>query len=862
MITSFSTILYTYIPKITFSCSESNVKWTCSSDLPKGLSLDRNTGVLSGQVIELVESISLNITATNSDGSTSILFPFIVTDCPYGKFLFPHVESSDQGMFILSDGIEEVYKAYLSTTGIKNAICIPYKQYDYSFHCMTATNTYCNVVLVDNDSTVYLALHVLKNHSKIGTFNMVITDIPTPIPESNPFYVVSDVSSLLFFTASAPHGNFTFTPSLPTGIEFNFYRSSLKGTWHEPGIYIFTIQCSNEKGIGSTVFSVAVDRCSESLHLAQLSRKQGQLDEELNITNSHNELIYQHQFDNNVLKVNLCLPEDEYTIHMSKQATTGWSTKSPLIITDESGFSIGEYTLEAGNSLKQALFTLLYPIPFKSSFRYTKQPVSSKWMEKKFKDSTWNEGTSGNWGNFDVSTVYFRKTFSLSTSHSYARILLDLQCNDKITIYLNEKVVIEHQSINNTSFHFSLPSQSIIQGENLLACSIERTQSQVSSPLLFDLQLQPLSSSCLSYTLKGDATDDLLIPDPSHPASLAFDDNPLTYWTGTSLPATLTYIFSSNHYEIINKVGFFKPSDTNNLPLSFRIEGITENNQKEVLTEIHSSTLFQGTGIAFIQFSNKKAYHQYNFVFLSSSSGKKVFVNEIYLYSCNELTCKKKWGIPATSTGSIYYKSCPFGSVGQRQMKCIDSMNKPVWIDDRSSCLPKIPPKGIAYVDTSFILYNVTYSSWLTTVQKGIVDIILLNLVVKANETAFTLVRDLTNDSLCQIYFALRFTLEEDIGDYVQRHTKYLINDFNTILTKKYGSLFKGISIQVQEGPSLHEPIPWTTIIVTTVSILIIFVLFGVIYLRSSRGKRSKKSLLSHRSVYKDEGKNSLLSNE
>lgn len=861
-ITSFSTVQYTYIEKITLSCSETDVKWSITPSLPNSLSLNTNTGVISGQVLELLSTTQFNITATNSSGSTSIFFPITVSTCSHGRFIFPRVEATDQGMLILKKDDQEVYKAYLSNSGIINAICLPYTEYDYSFNCQSAYYTSCNVLLNDDDNTVYLSIKAQKGDSVTGKVNFVATELPTPIVENNPFPVVSNEESLLFFSATSVHGNFTFTPALPSTIQFDYLRSSIKGKWTERGIHTFTVECGNEKGVGSLEFSVYVDRCPDSLSLAQLVRKQFQPDEGFNITNSKNEVVYNYMYASSGLRVNLCLPEDEYVVHLFKADSTGWNFKTPLYINDETGYNLGVFTVEAPATRTEMGFSTIQSIHSGSKLRFFKGNVKSKWTQLKFKDSDWSEGSVNTWGVFDASVMYFRKVFTLSSDRFYAHVLLDVLCKDKVTVFVNDEKVIETSDLNESEFtRLSLPSSAVQQGENILAVMIQRTRSQASEAVLFDVRLRPTSVSCISLVGRGEASSDEASVSSEYPPSNAFDDDPLTYWISSKVPSTLFYTFSANSHEVINKVTFYKVAGLKTIPLAFTIQGI-RGEERVTLKEVRSTTLLQGTGYATFTFPNKQAFNKYAFIFPSTESGTGIQVNEIALFSYNELFCKKKIGYASIETGSAHFKSCPFNSVGTRQMKCVDVNNQPEWVDDRSACLQRIPRSGIAYVDTSFLLFNVSYSAWETTVQKGIADIITANLVVKANETQYSFVSDRTDDSIAQIFFSLRFTLEEDIGDYVRRHTTYLVNDFNSILTKKFGTIHKGISIEVQDGPHLREPIYWSKIILYTVMISLIVVLSFLLYLRTGRKTHGKKNLLKYKKQQVDEGKHSLLSEE
>ena len=79
------------------------------------------------------------------------MFTIESTDCPHGEFLYPATTISDQGMFKLLKGTEEVYSAYISQTGNINAICLPSDTYTYSFTCQAAYAKAC-ILLVTGES--------------------------------------------------------------------------------------------------------------------------------------------------------------------------------------------------------------------------------------------------------------------------------------------------------------------------------------------------------------------------------------------------------------------------------------------------------------------------------------------------------------------------------------------------------------------------------------------------------------------------------------------------------------------------------------------------------------------------------------
>ena len=94
--------------------------------------------------------------------------------------------------------------------------------------------------------------------------------------------------------------------------------------------------------------------------------------------------------------------------------------------------------------------------------------------------------------------------------------------------------------------------------------------------------------------------------------------------------------------------------------------------------------------------------------------------------------------------------------------------------------------------------------------------------------------------------FRVRFTLEEDIGDYVQRHMKYLINDLDRMLKEKYKSTHPYISITANNGPDLYEPIPWGSYIRNTIIGGILLVIIVVLYLRARPKGKGKQLYRKH----------------
>lgn len=814
------------------------MKWSIDPLLPSSLTLNRNTGLINGQVVSLLPETVFNITATNSSGSVSILFPISVTSCPYGEFLYPKTTLGDQGMFKLKKGSEEVYSAYLSQTGITNAICIPYETYSYEFNCMVATYDACIVTVTSDSGLVFKSLKVAKKETEMGDFEMVPQSVPIPSTPINPVLAISGVTVSIFLSASTVHSNFTFSPSLPSTVVFLDNRSSLQGVFPEGGSYQYTVCCSNSQGEGSFVLRVNVDLCDSSLLLTQLSRIQGQPTESMNITNSKEEVVFNYQFDGNSMKLNLCLPQDDYMVHIYTTGETGWYENAGLVIHDASHEIIGMYWMQAGEYEKHTRLVLRYAVNEGSSIKYHHGPVSGKWTEASYRDSSWSDGSVGNWGSFD-SEVYFRKSVKLDESIRFGIVLVNVFVEGTVELHINSVLVWKETVITAEWKRLSLQA-SIFEESSILAVKLTKSSSSQTT-VYFDLQVQPLFANSLMRSEQGSATDDLVKPDPSHPPSKAFDGDPTTYWSASSLPASLTFSFAKSREVAVNEIRFYRMTNIKEVPTSLRIEGVINNSTSTVLATMSTLTFFKGSGFHSFFFTNTSPYPAYRIVFEAGGSGPSIRVYEIRFYIHNSLTCKKQFRLSALQTGGVAYQSCPLGQVGVKQMRCIDQDNVAMWVDDRSSCREKYPSRGVAYVDTAFTLTNITLSEWEYPIQHDFADIITTQLTVKNNETSYTFVRDLTDEILCSLEFRIRFTLEEDIGDYVQRHMKYLINDLDAMLKEKYKNTHPYISITVNSGPDLYEPIPWGSYVRNTIIGAIILVLIIVLYLRSGTKGKGKQ---------------------
>ena len=802
------------------------------------------------------------------------MFTIESTDCPHGEFLYPATTISDQGMFKLLKGTEEVYSAYISQTGNINAICLPSDTYTYSFICQAAYAKACILLVTGESGLVYKSLKVEKDNTVTGDFEMSPSSVPTPSSSSNPVFVTSGVQSSIFLSASTIRGNFTFTPELPTTVTFNHARSSIEGKWETQGLHVFTVSCSNSQGEGSLELQIGVDHCNAPLRLLQVVRTQGQSKESLNITNASGETLLDVAFEGDSLKTNLCLPEGLYHLHLYGDSEKGWYENSPLYLYDDQHEVIGMYSLPVGQSERHLRVFLQETVRAGTPLLFTKKSPGKKWTEKSFNTRSWEEGKAGAWGTFpDSNTVYFRKEITVlqeSLDLHMGVVMVKVMAEGKVTLFVNGVLVFEEEIPQAAWKEISLPA-SLFTDEAIIAIQLTRLSSSSSSTAItFDMIVQPLVGNRLLRSHEGTASEIQAKPTPEHSASKAFNMDPNSYWLASSFPATLDFAFAKNRAAAITEIRFYKQS-TPDMPTKLTVYGkLTSSSQyclygngnhsrarqqtdKEKaeageeglvkLATLESSTFFKGTGTNSFFLPTTRAFSAYRIVFESSAQGKPVQVSDVRLFTHNRLTCPKKFGLEAALTGEVLYKGCSWSQAGVRRMRCEDEENVALWREDRSACRSRVPSKGLAYVDTSFLLENVTFDKWETSVKSGLEGMITSDLMVKKNETEYTYVRDRTDATTLQLEFNVRFTLEEEIGDYIKRHMGYFVNDLNEKMVKRYSMTCPGIHIESLKGPSLYEPIPWLTIWKNTILITIIVVLAMVLYLRSRTRSSSKKSL-------------------
>ena len=829
---------YTFIEKLYLKSDGERVEWSVSPSLPSELYI--SYGVITGYIREVIPETEFIFKARNPFGSANTTFLLTIHGCVYGDYLFPHFQGEREGTLILRSGDQVYYNKTISQpSSLYCSICIPRLSYEYEFICGSYYD--CSFYIVDEHGLYYLSSIMHEGETEKGSFEITPTKIPViSLPSLVTAYDGESLNTKI--QVDGVHGNFSVTPPFPQGVEITNGVIRLSGKVSKPLYETYTITTSNSIGTGSFSFILAVDVCPPGLTLMVINFRSIGVLEQWKVLNSQNEVLFEPIGDQPSKKHNICWTPGSYQFVMATIGETGgWDSSVKLSVNDEWGV-LSEFRLPDNQREASRHFNFELSVPEKSEWLMNAGSVSGKWKSARFNDKKWLKGKDGSWGRFSSNTnvLYLRKKFNVNDVNKYTYIHLDVKrSNDcEVIVYVNEKKLIERTGESIDGYARSSFPVSILKSSTIVAVEIHRaSHSPETSEIVFDLRATLVSSSCILQSLNGKASD----PSGSsvvHGPENAFDLDTFNYWQPESLPATLRYTFGNDALVVVNKAAIY--STKTDIPSSLRIEGVNKDNSTVVLYSMKSGTFLRNEEEV-MYFENSQPFHSYQFVFESSLEGRVFQVYDVRFYSCTDQSCKKKGSYSTSYPETTQYGKCPLMSVGMNQMHCEEGDEKVSWREDRSSCLKRIPSQGVAYIDWSFVLGNMTQSNWVHA-ESQMISLVTENLKVSEEEIEFILVRDISDSTTIQFNVLCRFTLEYEIGDYILKHLNLLIPHFNE-LVKKYIKIQADVTGWVEEV-HLREPIQIGSIVTVCATAAIVLLLVGIGYLIRIRvSKKSQKPL-------------------
>ena len=123
-------------------------------------------------------------------------------------------------------------------------------------------------------------------------------------------------------------------------------------------------------------------------------------------------------------------------------------------------------------------------------------------------------------------------------------------------------------------------------------------------------------------------------------------------------------------------------------------------------------------------------------------------------------------------------------------------------------CINRYAPKGVSYVDTVFTVSTLP-DGYYSILFKKINEIILANLTVWENEISYPIVKSLNIDgSLREVM--MRFTLEEELGDYVEKKLIHILSHLGEESVDKMDKKYlRPFTVQFDQNPTYRYPFPW-----------------------------------------------------
>ena len=690
--------------------------------------------------------------------------------------------------------------------------CIPFLPIAYHMECIRGPSLpYCTLTIRHGNGELLFHRQVLNGKTIDGEFEAAATRPPQTsmqrfiaYPANNKHFIYPDFDGIV--------GNVTIHTEGYQSLIYNGLRFELQDP-HQ-GVELYTITASNAFGSTSFDMTICIEACPEGMNFLCLDSQSVQPPEYYEITSVNGQYIHSfYEAPTNCF----CSPNNEIKLHMASSNGRGYATTSPIVMSDLKGV-VSEFHIPQGFVEDTRTVRYLEVLAEGSKFRFFKGAAVAGWNTPSFNDAAWEEGVKGQWGAFPPEhSAFFRTRVALGKTEGYEGVSLTAVVNGLCDVYL-DGALVSHINATETLTHRKFLPLSLFGKQSVLAVEVS---SPTQDAIDFDMSLHLASSMCLLQSVGGTATSDDPNPSPLDTPIDAFSLHSYMEWKTALCPVTLDYHFENDDLAVVNKITI--RNMPYGIPRKFLIQGLVDSDVVDLYSYEGDRFMTYGTEQIF-SFENTRAFSTYRFIFEERRTNGTFNIGGIRLLYCPPSTCPKKWRTPLSPLGTNLLKSCPMGSAGVYARRCDDVDGSVQWVDDKSTCLPSRPHKGVSFVDWSFTVTHLYYTDWLDVKEK-VVAMLLKHITVTREQITFVMVRDMTEDEIPITQVYVRFTVNSHIGDHLQYTLDISRGEFDAWVKSEVN---KAYDASISKTVKLHNPTNYVVVCICCLAVIVFVVLaFG-----------------------------------
>ena len=425
--------------------------------------------------------------------------------------------------------------------------------------------------------------------------------------------------------------NCTIRPALPAGLTLDSATCVVSGTASAalPST-AFTVTSAMNGRTYEGSFTLLLNLCATAMVDLRRIYQYSAGNEYFSIKNSAGTVVYSidpqsTQRASTTTHTYLCLPEDEYTIHLNC-VSTAWMRSSFLYIdlmlspTEKQTIARARHDSKLG--LEIVTFSTKYAIPLRSTWYYKMNEVPASWFDNNV--AGWAEGSMGSFPDATNTIQLYKYVFPIATLPNYAGVVLSLRYKFGCVIYVNSHEVFRNGVVGDLSTSsvaeniytdlmyrvVSLPSSVLQQGANTLAIAIVSTTSTKTSFFDCSLRYMPLDQE---YRVLDEVT---ITSTYSTGGKDIFDDyNGVNIYQYNCNANNVALKFQNDRREWINAVVVqLQSTQTNQYPRTFSFEARnTDSDEWVPLRTVGGMTWSQKGQAKKIWIPVTQAYNQYRF---------------------------------------------------------------------------------------------------------------------------------------------------------------------------------------------------------------------------------------------------------